>query len=74
MIDDEQQLGYNVVAQFLIGYLLPGKPIANLFFKIYGHTTVLHCLSFLADLKLGHYMKIPPTSMFIAQVYIYTFT
>ncbi|RWV88790.1 hypothetical protein GW17_00049096, partial [Ensete ventricosum] len=37
-----------------------GKPIANLLFKIYGRISTIHALSFLADLKLGHYMKIPP--------------
>ncbi|PIN12273.1 hypothetical protein CDL12_15110 [Handroanthus impetiginosus] len=63
-----QQPGYDVVAQFIIGYLLPGKPIENLLFKIYGRTSVMHSLSFLADLKLGHYMKIPPRNMFTAQL------
>lgn len=27
-----------------------------------------HAVSFLADFKLGHYMKIPPRAMFHAQV------
>ncbi|KAF6171159.1 hypothetical protein GIB67_035116 [Kingdonia uniflora] len=63
-----QQLGYNIIAQFIIGYiLLPGKPIANLLFKIYGRISTIHALSFLFDLKLGHYMKIPPRCMFTAQ-------
>ncbi|GLJ41294.1 hypothetical protein SUGI_0854740 [Cryptomeria japonica] len=63
-----QQPGYNVVAEFIIGYLLPGKPIANILFKTYGRTSTTHALSFLADLKLGHYMKIPPRCMYIAQL------
>ncbi|KAL0443052.1 UNVERIFIED_CONTAM: Oligopeptide transporter 3 [Sesamum latifolium] len=53
-----QQPGYDIIAQFIIGYILPGKPIANLLFKIYGRISTIHALSFLADLKLGHYMKI----------------
>ncbi|XP_051125586.1 oligopeptide transporter 3 [Andrographis paniculata] len=63
-----QQPGYDIIAQFIIGYILPGKPIANLLFKIYGRISTIHALSFLADLKLGHYMKIPPRSMFTAQL------
>ncbi|KAI3456583.1 hypothetical protein Pfo_013246 [Paulownia fortunei] len=63
-----QQPGYDIIAQFIIGYVLPGKPIANLLFKIYGRISTIHALSFLADLKLGHYMKIPPRCMFTAQL------
>lgn len=63
-----QQPGYDIIAQFLIGYVLPGKPIANLLFKIYGRISTIHALSFLSDLKLGHYMKIPPRCMYTAQL------
>ncbi|KAL4184768.1 hypothetical protein AMTRI_Chr10g2770 [Amborella trichopoda] len=63
-----QQPGYDIIAQFIIGYMLPGKPIANLLFKIYGRISTIHALQFLADLKLGHYMKIPPRCMYTAQL------
>ncbi|KAK7860068.1 oligopeptide transporter 3 [Quercus suber] len=63
-----QQPGYDIIAQFMIGYVLPGKPIANLIFKIYGRISTVHALSFLSDLKLGHYMKIPPRCMYTAQL------
>ncbi|KAF2306061.1 hypothetical protein GH714_010799 [Hevea brasiliensis] len=63
-----QQPGYDIIAQFIIGYVLPGKPIANLLFKIYGRISTIHALSFLSDLKLGHYMKIPPRCMYVAQL------
>ena len=63
-----QQPGYDIIAQFMIGYALPGKPIANLLFKIYGRISTVHALSFLTDFKLGHYMKIPPRCMYTAQV------
>ncbi|KAH7526070.1 hypothetical protein JRO89_XSUnG0067500 [Xanthoceras sorbifolium] len=63
-----QQPGYDIIAQFIIGYILPGKPIANLLFKIYGRISTVHALSFLSDLKLGHYMKIPPRCMYTAQI------
>ncbi|GAB2301010.1 Oligopeptide transporter 3 [Dionaea muscipula] len=63
-----QQPGYDIIAQFIFGYVLPGKPIANLIFKIYGRISTVHALSFLSDLKLGHYMKIPPRCMYTAQL------
>ncbi|KAI9166129.1 hypothetical protein LWI28_026703 [Acer negundo] len=63
-----QQPGYDMIAQFIIGYVLPGKPIANLLFKIYGRISSVHALSFVSDLKLGHYMKIPPRCMYTAQL------
>ncbi|GAB4830726.1 Oligopeptide transporter 3 [Ancistrocladus abbreviatus] len=63
-----QQPGYDIIAQFMFGYVLPGKPIANLLFKIYGRISTAHALSFLSDLKLGHYMKIPPRCMYTAQL------
>jgi hypothetical protein len=66
-----QQPGYDIIAQFMIGYVLPGQPIANLLFKIYGRISTVHALSFLSDLKLGHYMKIPPRCMYVAQVLWY---
>ncbi|XP_026420336.1 oligopeptide transporter 3-like [Papaver somniferum] len=63
-----QQPGYDIIAQFMFGYILPGKPIASLLFKIYGRISTVHALSFLSDLKLGHYMKIPPKCMYTAQL------
>ncbi|GKC74104.1 oligopeptide transporter 3, partial [Tanacetum coccineum] len=45
-----QQPGYDIIAQFIFGYMLPGKPIANLLFKIYGRISTVHALSFLSDL------------------------
>ncbi|KAL9686873.1 hypothetical protein QQ045_031266 [Rhodiola kirilowii] len=63
-----QHTGYDIIAQFIFGYVLPGKPMANLLFKIYGRISTVHALSFLSDLKLGHYMKIPPRCMYTAQL------
>ncbi|CAG8512033.1 7682_t:CDS:2 [Ambispora leptoticha] len=63
------QIGLNVVTELVCGYILPGRPIANVVFKTYGYMTVTQCLVMVRDLKLGHYMKIPPRAMFIAQLY-----
>lgn len=47
--------------------MLPGKTIANVCFKTYRYTSMFQTVSFLADFKLGHYMKAPPKSMFLVQ-------
>ncbi|KAI1298108.1 hypothetical protein EDD11_006880 [Mortierella claussenii] len=59
--------GLNVITELVCGYIFPGKPIANMTFKCYGYMAMYQCLSLLGDLKLGHYMKIPSRSMFVAQ-------
>ncbi|XP_019058544.1 PREDICTED: oligopeptide transporter 1-like, partial [Tarenaya hassleriana] len=63
-----QQMGLNVITELIIGFLYPGKPLANVTFKTYGYISMAQALSFLGDFKLGHYMKIPPRSMFIVQL------
>ncbi|RDW89690.1 hypothetical protein BP6252_01722 [Coleophoma cylindrospora] len=59
----------NVIAEFVAGYALPGKPIANMIFKSYGYIASAQSVQFASDLKLGHYLKVPPRTMFIAQTY-----
>jgi OPT family oligopeptide transporter len=63
-----QQVGLNVVTELIIGYALPGHPIAMMMFKTWGYITMAQALQFTSDFKLGHYMKIPPRPMFTAQV------
>lgn len=63
-----QQPGLNILTEFIIGYILPGRPIANVTFKTYGYISMSHAMSFLGDLKLGQYMKIPPRTMFMTQL------
>jgi OPT family small oligopeptide transporter len=62
------QIGLNVITEFLVGYMLPGRPTAMMQFKTYGYITMSQGLSFVQDMKLGHYMKIPPRTMFSCQV------
>eukprot|EP00253_Pinus_taeda_P015850 PITA_15850 len=62
-----QTPGLNIITEYMIGYLNPGRPVANVCFKTYGYISMGQALSFLMDLKLGHYMKIPPRAMFWAQ-------
>ncbi|KAI0688500.1 OPT oligopeptide transporter [Cytidiella melzeri] len=63
-----QQVGLNVITELIIGYALPGKPIAMMMFKTWGYITMAQALQFTSDFKLGHYMKVPPRPMFWAQV------
>uniref|UniRef100_A0A803MC92 Oligopeptide transporter 4 n=2 Tax=Chenopodium quinoa TaxID=63459 RepID=A0A803MC92_CHEQI len=60
--------GLNIVTEYIMGIILPGKPIANVCFKVYGYMSMSQAISFLSDFKLGHYMKIPPRSMFLVQL------
>ncbi|KAF9204915.1 hypothetical protein BGZ49_004711 [Haplosporangium sp. Z 27] len=63
-----QPPGLNIITEYIIGYILPGHAIANVTFKTYGYNVNYQALTFTSDLKLGHYMKIPPRIMFAAQI------
>ncbi|XP_026433490.1 oligopeptide transporter 4-like [Papaver somniferum] len=63
-----QTPGLNIITEYLMGLMLPGKPIANVCFKTYGYISMTQAIAFLQDFKLGHYMKIPPKSMFLVQL------
>ncbi|KAI0552026.1 OPT oligopeptide transporter protein-domain-containing protein [Xylaria curta] len=63
-----QEIGLNVLTEFIYGYIQPGRPLALMLFKTYGYITMSQALRFVSDLKFGHYMKIPPRTMFMAQV------
>ncbi|KAL6211449.1 hypothetical protein ACLB2K_016675 [Fragaria x ananassa] len=62
-----QTPGLNIITEYIMGIILPGHPIANVCFKTYGYMSMAQAVSFLNDFKLGHYMKIPPRSMFLVQ-------
>ncbi|KAF0902385.1 hypothetical protein E2562_016227 [Oryza meyeriana var. granulata] len=63
-----QTPGLNIITEYIMGYLYPGRPVANMCFKVYGYIGPRQALAFLQDFKLGHYMKIPPRTMFMAQM------
>ncbi|PAV19744.1 OPT oligopeptide transporter [Pyrrhoderma noxium] len=63
-----QQVGLNVITELIIGYALPGRPVAMMLFKTWGYITMAQALTFTSDFKLGHYMKVPPRPMFWGQV------
>lgn len=48
------QIGLNVFTEFIIGYMLPGRPLAMMEFKTFGYITMTQGLLYTQDLKLGH--------------------
>lgn len=52
----------------LFGYIYPGRPIGLLVFKHYIIGNEFQALGLISELKLAHYMKIPPKTMFVAQL------
>ncbi|CAI9772116.1 unnamed protein product [Fraxinus pennsylvanica] len=57
-----------MILEYIIGYTYPGYPVANMCFKVYGYVSMTQAVTYLQDFKLGHYMKIPPRTMFIVQL------
>ena len=68
LVVTNKTIGLNVVTEMIIGYALPGRPIAMMMFKTWGYNAMYHALDFTIDFKLGHYMKIPPRPMFWCQI------
>ncbi|KAK0710727.1 OPT oligopeptide transporter protein-domain-containing protein [Lasiosphaeris hirsuta] len=58
----------NVLAEFIGGMWVGGNALAMNFFKSFGYVTCAHAIQFSQDLKLAHYLKIPPWHTFIAQL------
>ncbi|CAM4839180.1 unnamed protein product [Rotaria magnacalcarata] len=68
LVVTNQGIGLNVITEFIAGVAIPGDPLANVTLKTYGYITQAQALTLISDLKLGHYMKIPPRAMFITQL------
>lgn len=63
-----QMIGTNILADVIGGYILPNLPQGFLLFKCLAVQTLISCLECTGNLKLGHYMKIPPKTMFLLQI------
>ncbi|KAJ3014408.1 UNVERIFIED_CONTAM: hypothetical protein HDU68_000292 [Siphonaria sp. JEL0065] len=75
-----QQIGLNVVSELIAGFIYPGKDLFRccflndnnfqgqilpvMTFKTVSYMSMYKALDLVADLKLGHYMKIAPRAMF----------
>ncbi|KAG9040490.1 hypothetical protein FS837_000558 [Tulasnella sp. UAMH 9824] len=58
----------NLIAELIPGAILPGQPFANMVFKTVAVQSILRGISFLENLKLGHYLKVPPRASFIGSI------
>lgn len=58
-----------LIATFQIGgYSASNRPVSFLLFNTMGTGVIVQAMNFVIDMKLGHYTKIPPRQMFLAQV------
>ncbi|KAK0493199.1 OPT oligopeptide transporter [Armillaria luteobubalina] len=55
------------MVQMLGGAIIPGKPVANMYFTLYGYNSVTQANNLMRDLKLGQYTKLPPRVTFAVQ-------
>ncbi|CAK7274008.1 hypothetical protein SEPCBS119000_005949 [Sporothrix epigloea] len=58
----------NVLAEFIGGTWSHGNALAMNYFKAFGYVTCAAAIGFSNDLKLAHYVKIPPRHTFAAQL------
>ena len=56
-----------IMGEMFFGYIFPGRPLALMVFKIAAGDTSLQAILYSGDQKFGHYMKIPPRVLFMAQ-------
>ncbi|CAG8093190.1 unnamed protein product [Penicillium olsonii] len=57
----------NCLTEFIGGYMFEGKPLANMIFKVLSTDIVGQGVFFSMDMKLAHYLKVPPRTCFVAQ-------
>ncbi|KKP07022.1 hypothetical protein THAR02_00901 [Trichoderma harzianum] len=62
------QFNQQPVIQMLGGYLLPGKPLANMYFTVFGFNGIQQGQWLLRDLKLAQLAHLPPKATFFAQM------
>jgi hypothetical protein len=62
--------GFNVqpVIQMLGGYLHPGRPVANMYFVLFGYNSVAQGQLLLRDLKFAQYTHLSPRCTFVMQM------
>ncbi|KAK2048969.1 OPT oligopeptide transporter [Colletotrichum somersetense] len=58
----------NVLAEFIGGMWTQGNALAMNYFKSFGYVTCAHAVHFANDLKVAHYLKIPPRQTFACQM------
>ncbi|KAI9105239.1 OPT oligopeptide transporter protein-domain-containing protein [Phlyctochytrium arcticum] len=64
-----QQLPLQTISYFLSGIVFGGQTFAVLSFNTVAYMGMAQGLVLVKDLKIAHYMKIPPRDMFLAQLW-----
>ncbi|WVQ84175.1 hypothetical protein IAT38_006322 [Cryptococcus sp. DSM 104549] len=59
----------NNISKMLAGAVLPGRPVANLYFSMFSHEVTVLAVFLAEDMKLAQYLKIPWRTMFMVQTY-----
>ncbi|KIM40535.1 hypothetical protein M413DRAFT_72764 [Hebeloma cylindrosporum] len=54
--------------QMIGGFIHPGKPMANMYFVLFGYNSVSQAQLLMRDLKIAQYTKLPPRAAFTAQI------
>ncbi|KAK9461999.1 OPT oligopeptide transporter protein-domain-containing protein [Lipomyces oligophaga] len=63
------QLGMHDLAVILAGYMVPQNGMANMMCRVYGYNVDDRAENYIADQKMAHYSKVPPRSIFRAQLW-----
>ncbi|EFX06458.1 opt peptide transporter [Grosmannia clavigera kw1407] len=59
----------NNLSKMIAGLAIPGRPVGNMYFAAWSHNVIVNTVNLSNDLKLGEYLKIPPRTMFLTQIY-----
>ncbi|KAI0071556.1 OPT oligopeptide transporter [Panus rudis PR-1116 ss-1] len=54
--------------QMITAYIVPGRPVANMYGALYGQHPMIQGIALLEDLKLGQYVKLAPRVTFSMQM------
>ncbi|CAL1705639.1 unnamed protein product [Somion occarium] len=54
--------------QMITAYIVPGRPVANMYGALYGQHPMIQGIALLQDLKLGQYIKLAPRVTFSMQM------
>jgi OPT family oligopeptide transporter len=63
-----QHVPTQVFHEFVAGYILPNRPVANMVLKSLGYVATSQAAVMAGNFKLGHYMKVPPRVLFAVQL------
>ncbi|CAI4054245.1 hypothetical protein SKDZ_16G4470 [Saccharomyces kudriavzevii ZP591] len=62
--------GLNLLIEMVMGYALPGNPVAIMILKAFGYNIDGQADNYVSNLKIAHYCKIPPMALFRGQCVI----